>query len=190
MPAIDTRLIVLATVWHLEPATGYAIRKHLLAQGIDVWGGISVASIYSALGTLSKHGHLEQLSDPTGIRTNTTAYRTTESGRREFDALWRSAIETVDPAHPLAFHVAITLTAFVTKNSYVTALRRRLATLEGRAPGTPRDAPPQTRNAARLWRGMANTEARWIRETIDLAEHPDHELGFAPHDLRSPGSVG
>ena len=84
---------------------------------VDVWGGVSVASIYSALSTMTKHGWLEQLGDHPGIRAKTRAHRTTEPGRREFHALWRGAIETVDPAHPLAFHVAITLTALVTRES-------------------------------------------------------------------------
>jgi DNA-binding PadR family transcriptional regulator len=180
MAATDTRLIVLATVWHLEPATGYAVRKHLIDQGIEVWGGVSVASIYSALGTLTKHGHLEELDDPTGIRANTKAYRTTESGRREFHELWRSAIETIEPAHPLAFHVAITLTAFVTKESYISALRRRLDTLRQSMGGAPpSEMPVQTRNAARLWGQLANTEIDWIRETIELAVSPDDGMGFA-----------
>lgn len=180
MATTDIRLIVLATVRHLEPATGYAVRKHLTDQGIDVWGGVSVASVYSALKTLTRHGHLEEIGDPTGIRANTRAYRITESGRREFDVLWQSAMETIDPAHPLAFHVAITLTAFVTKNSYILALRRRLDRL-GRGPTAPplHDLPPQTQNAARLWRELASTEADWIRRTIELAERPDDDLGFA-----------
>jgi DNA-binding PadR family transcriptional regulator len=179
MAATDTRLIVLATVWHLEPATGYAVRKHLVDQGIEAWGGISVASIYSALRTLTKHGHLEEIGDPTGIRARTTAYRVTASGRREFHALWRSAIETVDPAHPLAFHVAITLTALVTKEAYVAALRQRLDTLEQRARTPLPDAPAQTQNAARLWQRLADAEAQWARQTIERASRPGDGLGFA-----------
>ena len=97
MPATDVRLIVLATVRHLEPATGYAIRKRLVEQGVEAWGGVSVASIYSVLRTLTKHGQLEELDDPTGVRRNTKAYRTTEAGREEFLALARRALETVDP---------------------------------------------------------------------------------------------
>ena len=73
MPATDVRLIVLATVRHLEPATGYAIRKRLIEQGVEAWGGVSVASIYSVLRTLTKHGQLEELDDPTGVRRNTKA---------------------------------------------------------------------------------------------------------------------
>jgi DNA-binding PadR family transcriptional regulator len=177
--ATDTRLIVLATVWHLEPATGYGVRKHLIDQGIEAWGGISVAAIYSALKTLTKHGHLEEIGDPTGVRAKTKAYRMTDSGRREFQALWRRAIETIDPAHPLAFHVAITLTAFVTKDVYISALRHRLDTLEQGMGLPPPEAPAQTQNAARLWSQLAGTEAEWIRRTIRLAEHPNDDLSFA-----------
>jgi DNA-binding PadR family transcriptional regulator len=180
MAATDIRLIVLATTWNLEPATGYAVRKNLIAQGIESWGGVSVASIYSALKTLTKHGHLEEVADPTGIRQNTKAYRLTESGRQEFHALWRCAIETIDRPHPLAFHVAITLTAFVTQDSYISALRHRLHSSElNLRDDLPPEWPAQTRNAARLWRQLARVEADWIRQTIALAERPDNDLGFA-----------
>lgn len=179
MAAIAVRLMVLATVKHLEPATGYAVRRHLLDQGADAWGGVSTASIYSVLRTLTRHGHLEELADPTGVRQRTKAYRTTAQGRRELRALWRSAIETVDPAHPLAFHVAITLTALVAREDYVAALRCRLERLEARAGAPAGELPPQTANAARLWASLAEAEARWLRETIALAEREDDELGFA-----------
>lgn len=180
MAATDIRLIVLATVWNLEPVTGYALRKNLIDQGIESWGGVSVASIYSALKTLTKHGHLEEVADPTGIREHTKAYRLTDSGRHEFHALWQSGIETIDPPHPLAFHVAITLTAFVTNDSYISALRHRLTTLKRNLSNDlPPETPAQTRNAARLWKQLASVEADWIRQTIELAERSDNGLGFA-----------
>jgi|GEM_PF-6608811 len=188
MAATDSRLIVLATVWHLEPATGYAVRKHLLDQGIEAWGGIGVASIYSALKTLAKHGQLEEIDDPTGVRAKTTAYRVTEAGRRELHALWRGAIETVDPAHPLAFHVAITLTALVSRDDYVAALRRRLDALEQRASAPAPAAPAQVDNAARLWRLLADAETQWIRQTIERAQSPGDGLGFADPSRRYAGS--
>jgi DNA-binding PadR family transcriptional regulator len=165
VPATDVRLIVLATVRHLEPATGYAIRKRLVEQGVEAWGGVSVASIYSVLRTLAKHGALEEIDDPTGVRRNTKAYRTTEAGRAEFLALARRALETVDPARPLAFHVALTLTALIPQEDYIDALRVRLATLERNLGFSP-ELEPEVRNAARLWRKLAETEAEWIRETI------------------------
>ncbi|MDA0168528.1 PadR family transcriptional regulator [Solirubrobacter taibaiensis] len=168
MPATDVRLIVLATVRHLEPATGYAIRKRLVEQGVEAWGGVSVASIYSVLKTLTKHGALEELEDPTGVRRNTKAYRTTEAGRREFEVLWRRALETVDPARPLAFHVALTLTALIPRDGYVDALRVRLATLDRNLGFSP-ELEPEVRDAARLWRRLAEVEAGWIRETIAAA---------------------
>ena len=99
VPATDVRLIVLATVRHLEPATGYAIRKRLVEQGVEAWGGVSVASIYSVLRTLTKHGQLEELDDPTGVRRNTKAYRTTRpAGKSAWPsggARWRRSIPRI-----------------------------------------------------------------------------------------------
>jgi DNA-binding PadR family transcriptional regulator len=170
MAADAIRLMVLATVQHLEPATGYAVRKHLLDQGADSWGGVSVASIYSVLRTLTRHGHLEELDDPTGVRERTKAFRTTRSGEKELQSLWRNAIETVDAARPLAFHVAITLTALVSHADYVDALRNRLATVERLATFPLPEDPPQVANAARLWRELGAAEARWLAETIERAD--------------------
>jgi DNA-binding PadR family transcriptional regulator len=151
--------MVLATVRHLEPATGYAVRKHLLDQGADAWGGVSVASIYSVLRTLTRHGHLTELDDPTGVRKATKAYATTAQGREELHTLWRTAIETIDPARPLAFHVAITLTALVDPDEYVDALTARLATLDRLAEQPLPDLP-----AAKLWRALGDAERAWLRE--------------------------
>ncbi|MDA0184996.1 PadR family transcriptional regulator [Solirubrobacter phytolaccae] len=161
MAADAVRLMVLATAAHLEPATGYAVRKHLLDQGADRWGGVSVASIYSVLRTLTRHGHLEELDDPTGVRKATKAYRLTASGREELRAVWRRAIETVDAAHPLAFHVAITLTELVPHAEYVDALRSRLTTLDRLAELPLPDLP-----AARLWRALGAAERAWLREMV------------------------
>lgn len=166
MAADAIRLMVLATVQHLEPATGYAVRKHLLDQGADSWGGVSVASIYSVLKTLTRHGHLEEIDDPTGVRARTNAYCTTPSGQTELRTLWRSAIETVDAARPLAFHVAITLTELVSREDYVDALHSRLSTLERLAQHPLPAQPPPVANAARLWKALAAAERQWLRETI------------------------
>src|SRR4051794_12344985 len=129
MAAADARLIVLATVMDLEPVTGYAVRKHLLDQGVEAWGGISVSSAYSVLRTLTRHGQLEEIDDPTGLRRRTKAYRLTDAGHRELLALWEHAIATVDPARPVGFHVAATLTALVTKERYINGLQRRIEAL-------------------------------------------------------------
>lgn len=166
MATTDARLIVLATVQHLEPATGYAVRKHLVDQGVEQWAGVSVASIYSVLKTLTRHGHLEDLADPTGVRANTRAYRTTAQGRDELLALWRTAVETIDAAHPVAFHVAITLTGLIPADLYREGLTNRLAQYERLLAMPLPPLPPEALNAARLWRALAETEATWLRETL------------------------
>lgn len=43
----------------------------------------------------------------------------------------------------------------------------------------PRDAPPQTRNAAQLWRQLASAEGKWIRHAIERTGHNHDDLGFA-----------
>jgi DNA-binding PadR family transcriptional regulator len=174
--ATEARLMVLATVLHLQPATGYAVRKHLLAQGVEAWGEMSVASIYSVLRTLTRHGHLEEIADPTGVRASTRAFRITDQGRREFHALWLRSIEVIDPARPLAFHVAITLTALVPRRDYVAALGCRLQQLDQRLAAAPAGLEPATANAVELWRALAEAEAQWIRETLRLADDVTNPL--------------
>ncbi|MBO9533646.1 MAG: helix-turn-helix transcriptional regulator [Solirubrobacteraceae bacterium] len=181
MAAGEARLIVMATALDLEPATGYAVRKHLLEQGAGEWGGLSVASIYSVLRTLAGHGWLEELADPTGVRKDTRAYRSTDAGRDAFQELWRASVETIDSSRPLAFHVAITLTALVTEQRYVAALSTRLAQLDERlgAP-VPAGLPAQVENAMVLWRALAEREAAWIRATLDRVGRDAVAFGFAP----------
>jgi len=129
---------------------------------------MSVASIYSVLRTLTRHGQLEEVDDPTGVRRDTRAYRTTAAGREAFAALCRHALETVDPARPLAFHVAITLTALFPRDAFEAALKVRLGTLEARLAAPAFELPPEVERAADLWRRLAETEADWIRETLAL----------------------
>ncbi|MGI8412741.1 MAG: PadR family transcriptional regulator [Solirubrobacteraceae bacterium] len=179
MAATAARLIVLATVLDQEPVTGYAVRKTLLDRGIEAWGGMSVASIYSVLGTLTRHGLLEELPDPSGVRSNTRAYRTTEQGSRAFQTLWAQAARTIEPAQPLAFHVAITLTALVPRLEYIAALRDRLDQPEERLSAPSPDLPLQVLYPLSLWRSLAEAEVDWLRQTIELAQVPGNPLGFA-----------
>jgi hypothetical protein len=132
------------------------------------------------LRTLTGRGWLEELPDPTGVRKDTRAYRATDTGRVEFETLWREAIETVDASHPLAFHVAITLTSLVTQTQYSASLAVRLSKLDERlALRAPADLPAQVDNALALWRDLAEREASWIRATLDRIEHEPATFAFA-----------
>lgn len=51
--------------------------------------------------------------------------------------------------------------------------------MEKRPERAPQQLPPQTANAARLWRDLADSEVRWIRETIEIVERDLSQLGFA-----------
>ena len=177
MPASDVRLTVLATVMLLEPVTGYAVRKHLLEQGIQAWAGTRRLDLLRP-GYAHAPRAARGARRPHGVRHKIKAYRLTDAGHREFLALWNQAIARVDPGHPVGFHVAITLTALVTDTQYIDALRRRVNALETTAHSEP-DPPAQVAHAARLRARLRQAEIDWLHETIETVQCSDHGFDFA-----------
>lgn len=95
-----TRLLIL---WLLaeRPLTGYEIKKALTDDGMRFWFELEDGSIYSALRTLTKHGHAEIAgTEQQGNRPTRTRYRITAAGRRRYRELLIDALRT--PALPIA----------------------------------------------------------------------------------------
>ncbi|MEL6891801.1 MAG: PadR family transcriptional regulator [Actinomycetota bacterium] len=95
-----TRLLIL---WLLaeRPLTGYEIKKALTDQGMRFWFELEDGSIYSALRTLTKHGHTRIVgTEQEGNRPQRTRYRITAAGKRHYRQLLIDALRT--PALPVA----------------------------------------------------------------------------------------
>ena len=103
---ILTRLLIL---WLLSesPLHGYRIKKILEDEGLGFFFPIEYASIYSALRTLVKEGHVEQVAVEREGNRERTRYRITRSGRRHFEELLRRAWrELPSPAEPIQLALA------------------------------------------------------------------------------------
>lgn len=188
MAATETRLLVLGAVSLFGPANGYQIRRELVSWEIEDWANVNPGSIYSSLTTLTAQGHLER-HDLADQERAVAVYTITASGRDELRRLYRVALESVEPLHPVAFHTALALLPLMPREVVVEHLRARLATLERAAdePAQRMDdmaaegsAPPHLGLVADLWDRMREVERAWIQDTLARVEAGD--LVFAGED--------
>ena len=175
MAATETRLLLLGGVLLFEPVNGYQLRRELLSWRVEDWAHINPGSIYSGLTTLSRQGHLVRHDLVDGSR-EVAVYTSTAHGRREFERLFASAVETVDPLAPLPFHTALSLLPLMDRPTVLTLLRRRLecaeaaGELQAEAGYDPDSMPPHIGALAGLWQKMGTAECEWLREFIVRVE--------------------
>jgi DNA-binding PadR family transcriptional regulator len=104
------RLLIL---WLLaeQPLHGYRIKRILEDEAYAFWFAIEFTSIYSALRTLVKQGHVEETgSDQQGARPERMGYRITADGRAHLrDLLCKAWAAT--PVFGDPFQMAIAATA-------------------------------------------------------------------------------
>jgi DNA-binding PadR family transcriptional regulator len=83
-------MVRLLILWLLaeQPLHGYRIKKILEDDGMKFWYPVEFASIYSALRTLAKDGHvIEEPSEQEGNRPPRSRYRITKGGRDLYEEL-------------------------------------------------------------------------------------------------------
>lgn len=159
-----TRLLVL---WLLNerPSYGYEIKKAVSDQTMAFWFALDDASIYSALRTLTKHGHIRQTgTEREGQRPKRTRYAITPQGKQYYRQLLTEALAT--PSLPIApVDVALAARGDLDATAVSEALARRAksldeleALIEAATPGSP-SAAIATRNMA-----IINAEQRWLAE--------------------------
>ena len=128
------RLLVL---WLLAERSsyGYEIKKALSDEATGFWFSLDDASIYSALRTLTKHGHTKQLgTEQEGRRPQRTRYAITSSGRRYYRSLLVDALAT--PSLPVApVDVALAARGDLDPTAVSEALARRATSLDELATG-------------------------------------------------------
>ena len=138
-----TRLLVL---WLLNERSsyGYEIKKALSDDDIAFWFALDDASIYSALRTLTKHGHAVEVGvEQDGHRPKRTRYAITPAGRQQYRQLLLDALST--PVLPVAaIDVALAARGDLDPTEVGQALAKRAKTLnemaagiEAARPGTP-----------------------------------------------------
>lgn len=139
----------LLVLWILRERSsyGYEIKRALTDGGMAFWFGLADASIYSALRTLEKHGHIREVGvEQSGSRPRRTRYAITASGKRHYADLLVEAIETVRaPIGPI--DVALAARGDLDAETVNAALGRRAAAIaelrsevEQRRPASPSPA--------------------------------------------------
>jgi DNA-binding PadR family transcriptional regulator len=123
-----TKLLVLGVVRMLQPVHGYVVRRELLSWSVDSWASVNPGSIYGALRTLAKSGHVVEAGTASeGGRPARTTYRMTEDGEVEFfnlfrQHLWRN-VDTND--------IALSFMWVATRDEILQAMEHRAHQLEG-----------------------------------------------------------
>ena len=191
MAATETRLLLLGTVLLFEPVNGYQLRRELLSWQVDDWAHVNPGSIYSGLATLAKQGNLDRHDVVDGTR-EVAVYTSTAQGRREFEKLWRAAVETPDLLSPLPFHTGMALMPLMSRTAVREALQTRLANLDAKtrdqlAREIPAEAvPPHVLALADFWMGMGQTEREWLVNLIARVDRGDFALRGEPADWQAP----
>lgn len=160
------RLLVL---WLLSERSsyGYEIKRALSDETTGFWFSLEDASIYSALRTLTKHGHTKELgTEQQGRRPPRTRYAITAKGRRHYRQLLIDALAT--PSLPVsAVDIALAARGDLDATAVSEALARRTKSLDEMAAGIER-ARPGTPSAEIVTRNLAlvNAERAWLA-TLD-----------------------
>ncbi|WP_270887254.1 PadR family transcriptional regulator [Pedococcus sp. 5OH_020] len=191
MAATETRLLLLGTVMLFEPVNGYQLRRELLSWQVEDWAHVNPGSIYSGLSTLARQGNLERHDLVDGSR-EVAVYTSTASGRREFERLWRAAVESVDLLSPLPFHTALALMPLMARADVVQGLRSRLARIDVRIreqlaqESQLETVPPHVRAMADLWMGLGSTEREWLVDLLGRVAAGAFELRGEPMTWQPP----
>jgi DNA-binding PadR family transcriptional regulator len=174
----STRLLILG-VLKKRALHGYEVRHQLELWNAEQWANVAYGSIYFALKKMAEEGLVEEVgTDQVGNRPARTVYAITEDGRLEFERLlrdyWWEYKPAIDP-----FQVALTFMNQLPREEVLAALRQRadglrafLATFEQAvAAKMSHDATPRhIAHNLRLAAMHAETELRWIEETIGMVE--------------------
>ncbi|ADB35308.1 transcriptional regulator, PadR-like family [Kribbella flavida DSM 17836] len=186
-----TRLLLLGVVRIFQPAYGYQLRRELLSWEVQHWANINPGSIYTGLRTLAKHGLLQELEEGAGHKPGRTSYKLTADGEKEYFALLRQALWTVEGFRPDRMQAALSFLWSLRRDEVVAALESRITQLEQRAkaqpfnerqilqdPGTPNHVLEMLRISDARDRG----ELEWTRAFRDRVLAGDYGFAGEPPD--------
>jgi DNA-binding PadR family transcriptional regulator len=124
------RLLVLGVVRIFQPIHGYDVRRELISWRAEEWGNIAPGSIYNAIKTLTREGHLTVSGTAqVGARPERTSYLLTPDGEAEHLRLLREAWREVRmPSDPLM--PALAFMTMLPRAELIGYLRDRIARIE------------------------------------------------------------
>lgn len=200
MSALTTRILVLGVVRIFGPANGYQLRRELLSWEVEQWAHLNPGSIYSMLSSLERDGSVERhdLVMDEGARP-VAVYTATAAGVAEHERMVLNAIETVpDPGDALPLRVALTFAPFLSRERYIEAIDRRIATFglavqailtqQAHMTGN-RSVPPHVIAELGLELGLVRAQLAWLVEHVAdvragalvfAVDGVVHDWGFEP----------
>lgn len=158
-------MVRLLVLWLLNERSsyGYEIKKALSDEATAFWFSLDDASIYSALRTLTKHAHIEDVgTEQEGRRPPRTRYAITAKGRRYYRQLLIDALAT--PSLPVSgIDVALAARGDLDATAVSEALARRAKSLDEMAARieTLRSGAPSPEIAARNLT-LVDAERAWL----------------------------
>lgn len=169
--------MVLGAVRIFEPINAYQLRRELTTWRVEDWAHVNPGSIYTALATLAKQGHVTRHDLDEGTRT-VAVYTTTASGQLEFERLLEDALVTYDQSSLLGLYTALSLSPLVPRERMLGLLRRRLDALDRLWQTGDRwgqevpvdDLPGHLPMITRLWVGLGRFERDWLADSIARIE--------------------
>lgn len=166
-------MLLLGAVALFEPVNGYQIRRELKSWQVDEWANINPGSIYHALNTLAKQGHLVR-HDLVDNGRSVTVYEITATGRATLEGLIAEALETVDLYGGPAFFAGFSLMTLLDRPTAIGHLSFRLQALEKQireyddvVSANTAGAPPHAVAGMRLLVDKLRAERAWLVETLD-----------------------
>ncbi len=187
---MSTRLLVLGAVRIMQPVHGYDVRRELMSWQLDGWMNLQPGSIYSALKTLERDGHITVVShEQTAGRPVRTEYVLTAEGDKEFHQLLRKAWWTVEsgtaPIIP-----ALSLMPFMERDELIASMQARVSQLDGQvqelkfvratirdgATGQDGDIPEHVREVIDYAASRLKGEIDWSRAFLRRLRAGEYEL--------------
>lgn len=182
-----TRLLVLGIVRGYGRAHGYRVGSDLASWDAADWANVKWGSIYHALRSLTRSGHLLDHDDVAGR----TDYELTERGEAEYLRLLRDAVRRPQ-SRPDYLGAALAMLPSLSRDEAVRLLRERLTALEetrdkARAQLDAWTDPPHWSELYGLWEHTAAGGVEWTAGLIERLEAGRYAMAGEPG---SPGRAG
>jgi DNA-binding PadR family transcriptional regulator len=198
-----TRLLVLGLVKAFGRTHGYVISKQLLGWRVDVWANTKTGSIYHALRTLTKEGHLLALDVASSdFGPPRTEYEITQSGCDEFFALMRRAI-SVPETRPDALCASLVFLTSLTREEAIALFMKRVdyfvdtqetikRDLDAAVGMDPSLLPPHLDSMTNFWVDWAISGCAWSRSMVRTLEDGAYSFVGEPNAVawRPPMTTG
>lgn len=183
-----TRLLVLGVVRGYGRAHGYLVGSDLASWDAADWANVKWGSIYHALRSLTRSGHLLDHDDVAGR----TDYELTELGEAEYLRLLRDAVRHPQ-TRPDQLAAALAMLPSLPRDEAIGLLRERLAALEeirdeAQAQLDSWTDPPHWSELYGLWRHTAAGGVEWTAGLIGRLESGRYAMSGEPGSPGRPGS--